>query len=174
MPVSRLKSRRDLRQEGGIARLRDTILDAADVVPVNVLDRVVHLLDRELSSRRGWRFVMVEPNLFHDLILRLTADGASARPAVAVRVLTSLFRWLPPDGNEVDASRSDIAAAARCRPEEVSRAMRELEAIGPGQKGRAVGAAWCSGGFRSEHRRDPLGACPRHPCPTWTPSRPTG
>jgi len=130
MPVSRLRSRRDLRQEGGIARLRDTILDAADVVPVNVLDRVVHLLDRELSSRRGWRFVMVEPNLFHDLILRLTADGASARPAVAVRVLTSLFRWLPPDGNEVDASRSDIAAAARCRPEEVSRAMRELEAIG--------------------------------------------
>src|SRR3954447_22787785 len=24
----------------------------------------------------------------------------------------------------------------------------------------SVGAAWCSGGFRSEHRRDPLGTCP--------------
>ena len=46
--------------------------------------------------------------------------------------------------------------------------------LGPGQKGRAVGAAWCSGGFRAEHGRDPLGACPRHPCPTWMPSRPTG
>src|SRR3982751_1042387 len=45
---------------------------------------------------------------------------------------------------------------------------------GPGQKGRAVGAAWCSGGFRAEHGRDPLGACPRHPCPTWMPCRPTG
>src|SRR4051812_27020624 len=39
-------------------------------------------------------------------------------------------------------------------------------AKGLGQKPRAAGAAWCSGGFRSEHRRDSLGSCPRHPCPT--------
>jgi hypothetical protein len=60
MSVTRLRSRRDTYQEGGIAHLRDTVLDAADKVPGNVLDRIVHLLDRELSSRRGWRFLMVE------------------------------------------------------------------------------------------------------------------
>jgi len=53
------------------------------------------------------------------------------------------------------------------------RAMLRPERDGPGQKGRAVGAAWCSGGFRAEHGRDPLGPCPRHPCPIRTPSRPT-
>jgi hypothetical protein len=141
MPVSRLRTRRDVRQEGGIAQLRDVLLDASETVPEDVLGRLVHLLDRELSSRRGWRFVMVEPELFHDLVVRLTTDGASARPAVAVRVLTALFRCLPPDSNEVDASRSEIAEAARCRPEEVSRAIRELESIGAvyrRQEGRGV------------------------------------
>lgn len=130
MPVSRLRTRRDARQEDGIARLRDTLLDAADAVPADVLGRLVHTLDRELSSRRGWSFVMVEPDLFHDIIMQLTVRGASTQPSVAVRVLTALFRYLPPDGNEVQATRAEIAEACGCRPEEVSRVMGELEAVG--------------------------------------------
>src|SRR3954451_20318792 len=128
MPVTRLRSRRDARQEGGIAHLRDTILDAADRVPEDVLDRVVHLLDRELSSRRGWRFLMVEPRLYAEVIAHLTEH--SKRPLKAVNLFTTLFSYLPPDGNEVLASRAKLARVVKCQCRDVSEIMGELEAIG--------------------------------------------
>src|SRR4051794_26056150 len=131
MPVTRLRTRRDARERDSLETLRAVLVDQVGMgAPLDLVGPMVARVERRLAASKGWSFVMVEPHLFHDLVLRLTADGASARPAVAVRVLTSLFRWLPPDGNEVAASRSDIAADARCRPEEVSRAMRELEAVG--------------------------------------------
>ena len=52
---------------------------------------------------------MVEPDLFHDIVMQLTVRGASTQPSVAVRVLTALFRYLPPDGNEVRATRTEVA-----------------------------------------------------------------
>jgi DNA-binding transcriptional ArsR family regulator len=128
MSVTRLRSRRDTYQEGGIAHLRDTVLDAADKVPGNVLDRVVHLLDRELSSRRGWRFLMVEPRLYAEVIQHLTEH--SKRPLKAVNLFTRLFAYLPSDGNEVMADRAELARVVGIQPAAVSEIMGELEGIG--------------------------------------------
>src|SRR3954452_5453596 len=126
MAVTRLRSRRDARQEDGIARLREAIQDAADVVPVDVLGRIVHMLDRELSSRRGWGFVMVEPHLYAGVVTHLTEH--SRRPLKAVRLWTQLFTVLPSDSNEVMADREELARMVGLRPQEVSELMGELEA----------------------------------------------
>jgi DNA-binding transcriptional ArsR family regulator len=128
MPVIRVRTRRDARQEDGIAYLRGALLDAADAVPADVLDRVVHLLDRELSSRRGWRFVMVEPNLYADVVEYLIMH--SRRPQKAVVLFTRLFSYLPPDGNEVMADREELARVVGIQPAAVSEIMRELETVG--------------------------------------------
>src|SRR5689334_22096179 len=93
MPVSRLRTRRDARQEGGMARLRGLLTGVADV-PADVVDRLVHTLDRELSSRRGWNVVMVDPWLYLDVVTQLTTDGTSMRPTIAIRVLAALIAYL--------------------------------------------------------------------------------
>ena len=128
MAVTRLRSRRDARQEDGIARLREAIQDAAGAVPVDVVGRIVHMLDRELSSRRGWGFVMVEPHLYAGVVTHLTEH--SRRPLKAVRLWTQLFTVLPPDSNEVMADREELGRMVGLRPQEVSEIMGELEAVG--------------------------------------------
>ena len=128
MAVRRLRSRRDAREQDGIARLREAILDAVGTVPVDVLGRLVHMLDRELSSRGGWGFVMVEPFLYADVVEHLLAH--SKRPRKAVLLWTRLFTVLPHDGNEVEASREELARMVGIAPGDVSKIMGELEAIG--------------------------------------------
>jgi DNA-binding transcriptional ArsR family regulator len=128
LAVARLRTRRDARQEDGIARLRAAILDAGDAVPGDVLGRVVHLLDRELSSRRGWGFVMVEPRLYAKVTAHLAAH--SRRPIKALRLWAELFAVLPPDSNEVLCSREELARLVGIEPGDVSKIMGELEAVG--------------------------------------------
>ena len=72
---------------------------------------------------------MVDPAQFYGVVRRLTTDKDVDRPQVAVRVWSALFMFLPPDGNEVRASRAEIAEIAECRPDDVTRVMRKLEQL---------------------------------------------
>jgi CRP-like cAMP-binding protein len=128
MAVHRLRTRRARAAEEGIDRLRSAVLEADDGSSPAVVSRLVTLLDRELSSRRGWRFVMVEPSLNSEVLNWLTYN--SQRPLVAVRLWGELFRHLPQDSNEVLVGRTELARAVGCTPAHISEVMGELEAIG--------------------------------------------
>ena len=92
-----------------------------------------------------------------------TPDGKARSAANATRHgLRGTSRTVPPEHAAELAALRD-ALTARLAP---------VDAVdGPGQKGRAVGAAWCSGGFRAEHGRDPLGHVLATPA---RPGRPVG
>jgi CRP-like cAMP-binding protein len=128
MSVHRLRTRRDRAGEGSISRLRSAVLEADDGTAPEVVSRLVTLLDREVSARRGWRFVMVEPDLNAQVVEYLTRE--SGRPLVACRLWARLFSFLPPDSNEILADRAELARVAGCTPAHVSEIMRELEEIG--------------------------------------------
>lgn len=128
MPVVGLKTRRARQDESGLVRLHAMVADAG--APADVSRRLLTLIERELSARSGWRFVMVDPRLFLAVVRHLTEGKGSGRPMVAVRVWSALFQFLPADGNEVQADRDEIAAAAGCSSADVSRVMRELEVVG--------------------------------------------
>jgi hypothetical protein len=91
-------------------------------------DRLVGLVDGAIRARSGWSFVMIEPDLYDQVVERLTE--CSRRPLVAVRLWGKLFKLLPADGNEVQATREELAAMVGCEPADVSRIMSDLEAIG--------------------------------------------
>ena len=107
MAVTRLRSRRDARQEDGIARLRKPSRVLPMLCPWTRLVASLHMLDRELSSRRGWGFVMVEPHLYAGVVTHLTEH--SRRPLKAVRCGPGSSLCLPPDSNEVMADREELA-----------------------------------------------------------------
>ena len=136
MAVVKLRTRRDKREQASLEQLRDVL---RDWTPSPLLDRLVGTVERELSSRSGWRFVMVEPNLNSEVLNWLTYN--SRRPLVAVRLWGELFRHLPQDSNEVMADRADLARAVGCTPAHVSTIMGELESIGAvyrRQEGKSV------------------------------------
>lgn len=129
MAVVRLRTRRDAREQTSLEALRDVLQDMAgvDAAPA-VLGRLVEVVERELVSRRGWGFVMVEPVLFAEVIAHLNRH--SRRPLKATELWARLFAVLPPDSNEVLVSRGDLGRMVGIRPAEVSAIMGELEAIG--------------------------------------------
>src|SRR3954452_5379352 len=139
MAITRLRTRRDRAGEAGVERLRCAVLEADDGSAPELVSRVVALLEREVSARRGWSFVMVEPDLNAHVVEHLTRE--SERPLIACRLWARLFAFLPPDGNEVMADREELAKAVGCAPSDVSRLMRGLENIGAvyrRREGRAV------------------------------------
>ena len=139
MAVVKLRTRRARAAEAGLDRLRSAVLEADDGSSPAIVSRLVTLLERELSSRRGWRFIMVEPTLNSEVVNWLTYH--SQRPLVAVRLWSKLFEHLPPDSNDVRATREELARAVGCDPAHVSAIMGELESIGAvyrRQAGRGV------------------------------------
>jgi CRP-like cAMP-binding protein len=128
MAVVRLRTRRERASETGIGRLREAVLEADDGSSPEIVSRVVTLLERELSSHRGWRFVMIEADLNAEVVEHLTLK--SDRPLIACRLWARLFAFLAPDSNEVMADRAELARAVGCALSDVSRIMGELETIG--------------------------------------------
>jgi hypothetical protein len=128
MAVIRLRTRRDRGQETALARVREAILEAGPELPGDMTDRLVYLVDGALRARSGWSFVMIEPDLYDQVVEHLTQ--CSRRPLVAVRLWGKLFKLLPPDGNQVQATREELAAMVGCTPADVSRIMSDLEALG--------------------------------------------
>ena len=129
MAVTRLRSRRDAQEQHGLEAVRDMLLEAAEVgAPQATVGRLVATVERELASRRGWGFVMVEPRLYGDVVEHLLKH--SKRPQKAVLLFTRLFSYLPPDGNEVLCSREELARVVGSDASHVSKIMGELEAVG--------------------------------------------
>ena len=129
MAVTRLRSRRDAREQHGLETVRNMLLEAAEAgAPQATVGRLVATVERELASRRGWGFVMVEPRLYGDVVEHLLKH--SKRPQKAVLLFTRLFSYLPPDGNEVLCSREELARVVGSDASHVSKIMGELEAVG--------------------------------------------
>jgi hypothetical protein len=122
MAVTRLRTRRDVEKQAGLEAVRDMLGGVTGV------EDVVAFVERKLAAGRGWKFVMVDPVAYAGVVRHLFAH--SRRKQKAVLLFTSLFQFLPPDGNEVLADRDELARVAGCTPRHVSEIMRELEAIG--------------------------------------------
>src|SRR4051794_11191170 len=121
---------------------------------------VVAFVERKLAAGRGWKFIMVEPRLYADIVAYLTKH--SRRPQTAVLLFTRLFQYLPPDGNEVVADRVELARAVGIRPAEVSAVVRELEAGGGRFRRRRGRGGW---DFVNPPLRPPPPRAPRGPAP---------
>lgn len=115
------------RTASAVTQLR-LALDELPDLPDDLATRFVTLLDRYARSESGWSFVMVEPSLFHAVIVELLDH--SRRPRLAVKLWSLLFSKLPSDSNEVLATRTDLARELGCSPADVSEVMGELEELG--------------------------------------------
>src|SRR4051794_41097432 len=122
MAVTRLRTGRDVAKQAALETVRDMLGEVAGA------EDVVAFVERKLAAGRGWKFLMVEPVLYAEVVEHLLEH--SKRPQKAVRLFTRLFTVLPPDGNEVTASRSELARLAGIAPCTVSEIMGELEAVG--------------------------------------------
>jgi DNA-binding transcriptional ArsR family regulator len=129
MAVVRLRTRRDAKEQVGLEALRDVLQSMAGAgAPSALLGRLVQIVERELGTRRGWEFVMVEPVLYAEVVAYLSEH--SRRPLKAVQLWARLFSVLPPDSNEVLVSRGELGRMVGIEPRTVSELMRELEEIG--------------------------------------------
>ncbi len=115
MTVIRLRTRKGAAEQASLAEIRDMLLGLAG--DAKVRDRLVALVEREISSRSGWRFIMVEPRLYAEVVAYL--DRHSRRPRKAVQLWARLFAVLPPDSNEVLASRDELASMVGIEPRTV-------------------------------------------------------
>jgi len=129
MTVVRLRTRRDAKERLGLEAVRGVLQDMLGAgAPPTVLGRLVEVVDRELAATRGWRFVMVEPRLYAEVVAHLAEH--SRRKITALKLWARLFEVLPPDSNEVLVTRAELARLVGCEPRTVSEVMRELEAVG--------------------------------------------
>jgi DNA-binding transcriptional ArsR family regulator len=129
MAVVRLRTRRDSKEQAGLVALRDTLHALTETgAPRDVLGRLVETVERELSARSGWRFVMVEPFLYAQVVAHLAEH--SRRKLKAVQLWAQLFTALPPDSNEVQLNREELGRAVGLQPRTVTEIMGELETIG--------------------------------------------
>jgi DNA-binding transcriptional ArsR family regulator len=122
MAVTRLRTRRDVEKQTALEAVRDMLGGVAGT------EDIVAFVERKLAADRGWKFLMVEPVLYAEVVEHLLEH--SKRPQKAVRLFTRLFTVLPADGNEITASRSELARMAGIAPSSVSEIMGELEAVG--------------------------------------------
>ena len=137
MPVTRLRTRRDAGRKAALEAVRD-MLRRRGRAPQ---DRRPAFVERELAARRGWRFVMVEPRLYADVVEHLSTH--SQRPQKAVLLFTRLFSYLPPDGNEVLADREELARVVGSDAPTTSR--RSWASWRPWAPSTAAGRAAASG-----------------------------
>jgi hypothetical protein len=131
--VRRLRTKAAVSTDAAVAQLR-LALEEIPNLPDELAGRVGILLDRHTRAQRGWSFVMIDPNLYHGVVVRLTET--SKRPLLAVKLWSLLFSKLPPDSNEVQATREELAHDLDCRPAAVSEIMGELERLGAAYRRR--------------------------------------
>ena len=126
MAVTRLRTRRDAGDRATLEAVVRMLHSASAASPV--LGRLAAVVERELASRSGWSFIMVEPRLYAEVAVHLAEH--SRRKITALKLWARLFELLPPDSNEVMADRDGLARLVGCTPNHVTDIMRELEAIG--------------------------------------------
>lgn len=116
-------------RQAAVAQLRLALEELTAELPDELVVRVETLIGRHERLQSGWSFVMVEPNLYSQIVDRL-ASGHSKRPLLAVRLWARLFSKLPPDSNDVQATRAELAHELGCAPRDISEVMGELEELG--------------------------------------------
>src|SRR3954447_1649315 len=112
MAVTRLRTRRDAKEQAGLEAVRDVL----ESMPGTA--ELVTIVERKLAAARGWKFVMVEPVLYAEGVEDLLEH--SKRPQKAVRLSAPFSTFLPPEDKEVTTSRSELARLAGIAPCTVS------------------------------------------------------
>jgi hypothetical protein len=133
-----LRTKAAVGADAAVAQLR-LALEEIPNLPDELAGRLGVLLDRHTRPQRRWSFVMIDPTLYHEVVVRLTET--SKRPLLAVKLWSLLFSKLPPNSNEVQATREELAHDLGCRPAAVSEIMSELErldAVHRQREGRGV------------------------------------
>lgn len=103
---------RGLRELPGALELFDTLLD---------------VVDRRSAARQRWRFVMIDPDRYQEVVRYLRTW--SKRPAVALDLWATLFCHLTEDG-QVVISRDELAREVGLPAREVSRIVAALARVG--------------------------------------------
>src|SRR3954463_14845504 len=124
--IHRLRTKAARQAEAAVSQLRLTLDELP--LPPDVAERIGTILDRHERARNGWSFTMVNTDLYHRVVVHLTEHAK--RPMLALNLWSLLFTKLPPDSDEVQASRTDLAKELRCAPSEISECIGELEKIG--------------------------------------------
>jgi DNA-binding transcriptional ArsR family regulator len=129
MTVVRLKTRKSEAEQTTLYCLRQAVIGSiGHGVSEGVATRIATILDREMQSRSGWVFVMVQAELNSAVVSYLTEH--SRRPLKAVRLWAQLFTMLPSDSNEILATRQELADMIGIEPRTVTEIMSELEVVG--------------------------------------------
>lgn len=80
------------------------------------------------ADEKGWRFVMINPTRYAELVGYLLQH--SRRPKVAVLLLLEIMARVRPDSQEIDGTRQELASAVEATPDHVSVCLTELANLG--------------------------------------------
>jgi hypothetical protein len=127
MLVHRLHTVRERSRDAALDELGQYVLEL-EGLDLDIKVKVSHLVQRSKKAALGWSFVMVNPDYFHEVLRAcLTWDK---RHRLAVDLWGYLFRVLPPDSNEVMATRAELAKELGATPRDISEVMTFLESLG--------------------------------------------
>jgi hypothetical protein len=125
--VTRLRTRPDKLRDEEAAQLRQYVL-SLEGAPPDAISRVLAAIDKEVSSRNGWTFVMLSPEQNRAVVGWLREH--SKRPMVAMLLWSELFVHLRGDTGEIAATQDELALAVGAHPDDVRKVLRELVTIG--------------------------------------------
>jgi CRP-like cAMP-binding protein len=125
--LRRLRTKADRLQAEQAAELRQLVLDYP-ALPETARRQIVDAIDRQTAAANGWTFVMLAPEQNAAVVRWLRQR--SRYPTLAPAVWAELFTALRHDTGEIMLSRDQLAEAIGTDPDNVTRIMRELEAIG--------------------------------------------
>lgn len=112
--------------EGLLELLRD-FRDGADLAAPpeerSLAGKLLELAERRMALGERWRFVMIDPDRYDEVVDFLAAN--SRRPVVALKLWAKLFRKMSEPG-EVLTSRKELAAELGVDLSEVSRIVSSL------------------------------------------------
>jgi hypothetical protein len=125
--LRRLRTKADRLRAEQAAELRQLVLDYP-ALPEQARRQIVVAIDRQTAAENGWTFVMLSPSQ-NRAVQRWLVEN-SKRPQKATLLWAELFTALCHDTGEIMLTRDQLAEAIGTDPDNVTRIMRELEAIG--------------------------------------------
>jgi hypothetical protein len=145
--VERLRTKPERLKAQQGAALRQLVLDFfGDAGPNRTVGELLIAIDRVTATDRDdWRFILMAAEQFNAVADWL--EEHSARPRMAMRLFRNLFRFVDPRTQEILRTRDELAELVAADPDDVSKVMSELVAIGvlrrervpvPGLKGPGV------------------------------------
>jgi Crp-like helix-turn-helix domain len=129
MPATlhRLRTKRQRLRREQAAALRQMILDF-EGLPDHAARAIIGAIDRETAAENGWTFVMLSPAQNRAVIDWLLEHAERRREAIALWAL--LFEHLDRHTGMILLTRDELAEQVGAHPDNVTRIMADLEAIG--------------------------------------------